>query len=451
MGIDFFQTCPAQSYLPAIVRHNMAGWFVEFYAFNPLAQKRERVKYRLNKYRKKFRTMTEFRVWTGQLCYSINAKLSVGWSPFGGTMMGGMPIATGTIYQTMQQPMQGVPMQSPSMPVVPMQAQIEQPAPQPLMAVPKKKTRADEPLVKVIEKFIAEKELELRKSSLYSYRSFCTNFKAWVQKNHPTVTCNEFTQENALEYMEYVFRGNNSRPHAKAKLSDNGTIGARTYNNNLKQGRAVFSWAVSNCYSTENPFAKIKVKREEEKQRVLIPQDVRSKITNYFREKNPAMLLICDMTFTTLLRPIEISRIQVKYINIEQGTISMPGGKTKNHKNRVCRISPSIIPLLREYIKDADPEDYLIADGEWRCGKKPMNSHTFSGAWDRMRKDLGLPDEMQLYSLRDTGINGMLRAGIDPLSVMQAADHHDLAMTTRYANHADPNLFKRLNELAPSF
>ena len=58
---------------------------------------------------------------------------------------------------------------------------------------------------------------------------------------------------------------------------------------------------------------------------------------------------------------------------------------------------------------------------------------------------------MQLYSLRDTGINNMLKSGIDPLTVMQHADHHDLAMTTRYANHADPNLIKKIAENAPKF
>ena len=163
------------------------------------------------------------------------------------------------------------------------------------------------------------------------------------------------------------------------------------------------------------------------------------------------MMIICDMTYSTLLRPIEISRIQIKYIDVEHGTITMPGDKTKNHKNRVCRISPSILPIIKDFIKDAEPDDYLIADGSWRCGKKPMNSHTFSGAWDRMRSDLGLPSEMQLYSLRDTGINSMLRAGLDPLSVMQAAGHSDLKMTTRYANHIDENLINRLNEQAPDF
>ena len=75
----------------------------------------------------------------------------------------------------------------------------------------------------------------------------------------------------------------------------------------------------------------------------------------------------------------------------------------------------------------------------------------FSKDWIRIREDLGLPAAMQLYSLRDTGINEMLHAGIDALSVMQAADHHDLAMTTRYANHANADLVRVISSKAPSF
>ena len=107
--------------------------------------------------------------------------------------------------------------------------------------------------------------------------------------------------------------------------------------------------------------------------------------------------------------------------------------------------------MLAHHLIGAKPEDFLFADKCWRCGKVPMSSHTYGNVWENMRKAIGLPQEMQLYSLRDTGINGMLKAGIDPLSVMQAADHSDLSMTTRYANHADPELFRKLNEKAPSF
>ena len=67
-----------------------------------------------------------------------------------------------------------------------------------------------------------------------------------------------------------------------------------------------------------------------------------------------------------------------------------------------------------------------------------------------MRDTLKLPKEYQLYSLRDSSINNMLEEGIPALDVMQAAGHSDLAMTTRYANHKNPNLIKKLNNAAPS-
>lgn len=78
-------------------------------------------------------------------------------------------------------------------------------------------------------------------------------------------------------------------------------------------------------------------------------------------------------------------------------------------------------------------------------------SHSFTLVWAEMRESLSLPETYQLYSLRDSGINSMLKANVNDLDVMQAAGHSDLKMTTRYANHIDSNLINRLNEQAPAF
>ncbi len=45
----------------------------------------------------------------------------------------------------------------------------------------------------------------------------------------------------------------------------------------------------------------------------------------------------------------------------------------------------------------------------------------------------------------------MIKIGIDPLTVMQIADHHDLEMTTRYADHYDDGIISLLNEKGPQF
>lgn len=51
---------------------------------------------------------------------------------------------------------------------------------------------------------------------------------------------------------------------------------------------------------------------------------------------------------------------------------------------------------------------------------------------------------MQLYSLKDSGITELLESGLDALTVMKAADHHDLTTTTKYASHRDNNMISKV-------
>lgn len=411
------------------------GWYIEYYAFNQITNDLERKRMRVNKERKKARTFAEFRSITTQMIIEINCKLQSGWSPFAVTST--QTMFQQPAFQPTFQPMSAVPVTQP----VQMSSA---PAPAPM-------DDGSIYLTAMTDKFIKVKERELSENTMRSYRSFCSNFKKWIQEHYPTMRTSEFTKRIAVKYMDHVLEGKNANKNGKARKHDDGTVSNRTYNNNLKQGRALFSWAVERCYCEKNPFAEIKVKREEKKSRVIIPEQWRKKIREYFEKNNPQYLIICELVHSSLIRPVEISRLQAYMVNFNESCIDMPASITKNHMERRARLSDELREMLSRHIMGAKPEDYLFADKCWRCGKVPMSSHTYGNVWEAMRKDTKLPQEMQLYSLRDTGINGMLKAGIDPLSVMQAADHHDLAMTTRYANHADPELISKLNELAPKF
>jgi site-specific recombinase XerD len=68
-----------------------------------------------------------------------------------------------------------------------------------------------------------------------------------------------------------------------------------------------------------------------------------------------------------------------------------------------------------------------------------------------MRTKLKLPQEMQLYSLRDTGMIDLLHAGVDELSVQHHFDHSDLSIQAIYTNHYDTNLNERIFTNAPKF
>ena len=433
-------------YLPAVLRQNSMGWYIEYYAYNQISQSLERKRVRVNRERKRARTFAEFRSITSQMIIRINCQLAGGWSPYAIT-------DTTQVVQVQTQGVQVAPVTVQTQ-AVPVTTTI----PLPSSSFTQSSTQVQQPkddgsilVTDMIEKFIKDKQRELTENTMRSYQSFCNGLKKWISTNHPDLRSNQFTRRMAVEYMDYVLDGNNACKNGKARKHEDGTVSNRTYNNNLKQGRALFSWAIEKCYCEENPFEKIKTKREETKTRVLVPENWRKKIREYFEKNNPQYLIICELVHTSLIRPVEISRLQAYMVNINDSCIVLPASITKNHKERRARLSDELKAMLSKHIMGAKPDDYLFADRCWQCGKVPMTSNSYGKVWDNMRRKIGLPQEMQLYSLRDTGITGMLKAGIDPLSVMQAADHSDLSMTTRYANHADPDLFRELNEKAPSF
>lgn len=424
-------------YMPAVLKSNTNGFYIEYYAYNQITDGLERKRMKLNRERKKARNFAEFRSITSQMIIQINCQLASGWSPFAISSTLQVQPTMPTVMQTIQLPSQQV---------------LQQYGAAPAMVAPQKpQDDGSVDMLVLIDKFLKAKSRDLTENTMRSYQSFCNGLKKWVLLKHPDLRSNQFTKRLAVEYMDYVLEGNNANKNGKARKHEDGTVSNRTYNNNLKQGRALFSWAVEKCYCEENPFEKIKTKREETKTRVLIPEQWRKKIREYFEKTNPQYLIICELVHTSLIRPVEISRLQAYMVNLSEGYIELPATITKNHKERRARLSEELKEMLSKHIMGAKPDDYLFADKCWRCGKVAMSSHTYGNVWEAMRKEIHLPEEMQLYSLRDTGINGMLKAGIDPLSVMQAADHSDLSMTTRYANHVDPELFKRLNEKAPSF
>ena len=298
-------------------------------------------------------------------------------------------------------------------------------------------TRLFTPIGVVMDQYMKEKAAELRPDTVINYRSFCKVLREWVDEVCPNAQCSAFNKVLAVRFMDYI-------------ANEKGLTG-RSYNNRLKQARAFFGWAVEKCYTKENPFASMKTKREEAKKRILIPHDVRKKIFKYWSERNENYLVLCELVFTALIRPKECWRLHVSDLVLADRYIEVSEDDSKTHYRRSASLTPELVSRLERMTRHAKPNDYLFSTG-YKPGKCHIVYSRFRKDWQDMRDALGLPDEMQLYSLRDTGINEMLRdSAIDPLTVMQHADHHDLAITTRYANHANPHLVETISEKAPAF
>lgn len=405
------------NFVPADLRHDTNGWYIVYYAFNPIISKLEMKRIKLNLLKKRCRSMVEFKVQVNDIMRTIDNQLRTA--------------ALNSVQTIAATPATIVPEVATVAATTPVVAPLSTPS------VPvSENVRFYKTLDEVTRIFTAEKEKELRSSTMRSYKSFCHMLREWANEHYPYIKMSMFERAHAVEFLDDMA--------AKG-------LGPNTYNNMIRLGSVLFIWAKAKCYARENPFDGQKRKRVLEKTRTIIKPEHQALIDKWFADNQPEMRIVCRLIYTSLLRPIEITRVQVKQIDFVNHCIRMPREKTKTWEAREGRLDAELEEMLRKHIQGANPDDYLFADSLWRCGKRPMGNGTYGKAWDRMRKDLKLPKEYQLYSLKDTSINSMLKAGVDDLSVMQAAGHKDLSMTTIYANHHDDKLIDNLNQKAPKF
>jgi integrase len=291
------------------------------------------------------------------------------------------------------------------------------------------------PVRMVADTYIKEKETELRPDTMRSYKSFRKVFTDWVDAECKGMSIGSVNRLVAVRFMDYLFAGG---------------LRGRAYNNRLKQGRAFFSWCVEKCYAKENPFTSIKSKREEPKKRIVVPRDAREQINNYLESRNPGQKVLFLLVFDSLIRPMEAWRLKIENLHLDEFYIQIDESISKTHFSRIATLTPQTVAMLRDMTTGHGKDEFLFGP-KYVPGKKHIRYQNFREDWSKMREELHLPKQMQLYSLRDSGINEMLKSGIDALTVMQHADHHDLSMTTRYANHADPRLVETIREKAPRF
>lgn len=289
----------------------------------------------------------------------------------------------------------------------------------------------------VTDRYLAEKKKELRPDTMRSYSSFVSMLNNWIGRTDKDLYCSMFGRSVAIRFMDFIYNERN--------------VSSRTYNNYTKMARCFFEWCLEKGYCKENPFLQIKLKKKEKKERTIIDADTRKKISAHLAG-NP-FLLVCMLVYHSLIRPKEIRNLKIGDIDLAGHNIKVSGEIAKNHNTRYSAISPQIESLINDLGIMKKPKSwYIFSDPETlNPGTNKLYDAKFTKEFAKVRKELKLPANMQLYSFRDTGIFEMLKSNVDDLSVMQHADHSSLDITSIYANHYDPNLNQIINAKTPEF
>ena len=253
-------------YTPPILKKTASrGEHIEYYVYNPVTMKMERQRIRLEKLSHQFKNRSQYKQMVMQLMMNLTGKLAGGWTPYGENQN----VAEYT------------------------------------------------PINKAIEAYIADKSRDLRKASMVSYISVAKIFVEWlITQNIHEMASHLLNQRTCQRFMD--------------ELRDRPKFNNNTYNTYLKKYRACFAWMVDRGYCKENPFEKIKTLKKQEKIRQLIPVDARETVINHVRtSKHPNYEIVMHLIFTSLIRPSEIERLQVRDVDLKNKCIHIPANKAK--------------------------------------------------------------------------------------------------------------------------
>jgi site-specific recombinase XerD len=286
-------------------------------------------------------------------------------------------------------------------------------------------TKSYHNIYSVFETYLKVKERELKEQSIRCYKSDVKILTEFLEKKDGKreMYVLSFTQSVANEFMNYMYviRG----------------VSERRYNSMLITCKVLFTWMVQNNYINVNPFSHLKKKKTKEKKREVIPSDVRLLIKNHLEKRDKHFLTFLLIEFYSLLRPNEILGLRISDIDVSKQIITVRAEVSKNSKLRIATIPDVLTDYIRELNLERFEKNMFVFSDDLLPGTSRKQVKYAGRRWLKLRKELKLKQEYQMYSLRDSGIINLLQSGISPEEVAKQADHHSLAITSVYALHAN--------------
>jgi integrase len=206
---------------------------------------------------------------------------------------------------------------------------------------------------------------------------------------------------------------------------------ARTRNNYLNFIKTFSDWLIRHNYISQNPTTRIELIPEKTKERETIPGGTLNEIFSYLRKEKENYFVICLIGYYCLVRRTEITKLKVSDVILRNGVIYVNKNVSKNKKSMPVTIPDIMIPYLVDHLKNAKMGDYLFSEN-YLPGAIQLAPKKISDQWVKIRTVLKLPKKYQWYSLKDTGITNMLKAGVPTIAVRDQARHHSIIQTEAY-------------------
>lgn len=221
-----------------------------------------------------------------------------------------------------------------------------------------------------------------------------------------------------------------------------------TYNTYLIDIGTFFNYLLDMNLTKENPVRRIqrKTTRFDSSRFKVFELNELSEIANLLANDKAyrALNVASKILFKYNIRPLEITRIQVKDVNWDSNILTLPPTKTKNKNEAKFILDDETSALLKAIIGNAGPDYYIF------CKRNtPSLIPTFDDylgqRWRAFRNKYNLPSHLKFYALKHSSNYYDIENGSNYEEIRQRNRHSNLQVTTLYIKE---RLFK--NVIKPS-
>ncbi|TXK73966.1 site-specific integrase [Mesonia sp. HuA40] len=257
----------------------------------------------------------------------------------------------------------------------------------------------------------AYKILEANKAeaTLNGYNFHLNRFKDWAYKNgYLGLDVKDFDIDKFYEFWDFL---RFDYVNQKTKKGLSGT----SINNHKRSLSSLFTILQDERFIPLNFIKQVpKVDQEPVNNKAFTVKEL-DDIKKYILKNDPYLLHFLRFMIYPILRPIEICRLKVGDIDIENFFLSV---KTKTELLSYRRLIHKIKPTLNEMQIDKYPANYHLftAEGkpaEWNGAKLKSRVDHFSKRFRDIKNELGYGRYYSLYSVRHTAILNLYNSLVD--------------------------------------
>jgi integrase len=190
--------------------------------------------------------------------------------------------------------------------------------------------------------------------------------------------------------------------------------------------QTAFNWLERQGLIDRSPVAKFRKSAPTSRDNHLTPEDFATMLALV---KSPRLRDLLILGWETGARPQELSRLEVRHVDLERAIWTFPAREAKGKKRaRTIYLSGTALEITARLIAGRKA-GYVILNKYGR----PWTRHSVNCAMKRLAKKFGR--KIALYDLRHSFCTRKLIAGVDPATLAELMGHSNMAMIAKNYSH----------------